>query len=283
MSISKNDEKAAHKILCIGGSTFNLGTVEKIKDALEKTKFLEEWAVIFVNHDYFKISDKQAENKINKDKIQHEWEGSNINFVDQIGNHAININTVYILPDPSKLPGELDFVPKQLDFVPKEDESNLPIIASKDWRYADCIEKNGQVILQVLDPQSSHDKSYDWCEKNLLDGGGNQRNLDTMPYIDKFMRELADVTTKIKGVKIAGLILCGLGGDGAYGLKAIKDKGGNTAVQNPGECSHPKREKTTRSMPDTAIAINKKPKHQKISIEGNSCVISLTEWLESIR
>jgi len=257
MSISNNDEKAAHKILCIGGSTFNTGTPTKIKDALVKTNFLQEWAVIFVNHDYFKISYKPEENKIIKNQRQNEWHEVRIKFVEQVGDHLIHTNNVYILPDPFKV-------------IPAEENED-------DWRYADCIEKNGQIMLQVLPPQSSYNKVDQWFKQNKLDAGNNER-LD-MPYIDKFMMELANVKTNITDLTIAGLILCGLGGDGAYGLKAIKDKGGETAVQNPGECSHcQKRE--TRSMPDTAI--KQDPTHQKISIEGSTNCISLTDWLKNI-
>ncbi|MCT7986401.1 hypothetical protein NG796_24325 [Laspinema sp. A4] len=263
MSISKNEGKAVQKILCIGGSTLNKGTIEKIKDALIETKFLQKWAVIFVNHDYFKISYKPAETQISKDKIQKESHGINIKFLEQVGDHLIHKNNVYILPDPSKV-------------LPAEENE-------EDWRSADCIEKNGQVMLQVLEPQSSFEKYDQWFENKRCDAGGKERSFDTMPYIDKFMKELADVTTKIKDVKIAGLILCGLGGDGAYGLKEIKNKGGATAVQNPGECLHPKRGKTTCSMPHTALTLDKNSPHQKISIKGNSEVMSLIQWLDSIR
>lgn len=269
MSISNNENKAAHKILCIGGSTFNTGTPEKIKDALVKTNFLQEWAVVFVNHLYFRLYNKQKY----KDKIHQDWQGVNINCVDEIGDHPININTVYILPDSW-------------------------CVQEEEFRDADCIEQNGQVILQVLQPQSSYQKTNQWWNQNPYDAGQNERIYT--PCIDKFMEELVDVKIKIKNLTIAGLILCGLDGDGAYGLKAIKDKGGKTAVQNPGECSrtkegintestvqnpgedsHPEEGINTRSMPD--IALDQEQKHQKISIEGESSIMSLTEWLQSIR
>ncbi|MCT7961705.1 chemotaxis protein CheB [Laspinema sp. D1] len=265
MSISKNKEKAAQKILCIGGSTLNEGTIEKIKDALIETDFLQEWAVIFVNHLYFKIEEIQEY----KNKIQQEWQGVNIDFVDQIGNHKININIVYILPDPSSVKDEEKMVKKE------------------EFRSADCIEQNGQVMLQVLQPQSSLDQLNQWWVKRLNDAGENQRPY--MPCIDKFMQELADVKTNIKNLTIAGLILCGRDGDGADGLKAIKNEGGKTAVQNPDECQGKSRlnintneypDKTTCSMPYTAL--DKEPKHQTISIEGNSNFTSLTDWLKEI-
>ncbi|MCT7953263.1 hypothetical protein NG798_26035, partial [Ancylothrix sp. C2] len=207
-------------------------------------------AIIFVNHLYFKLSEDKA--AICK-KIQNEWLGANVSFVDQIGHYSINTNTLYILPDPSS-------------------------VEEHEFMYADCLEQNGQVMLQVLQPQSWLKKLDQWWEQNESDAGNNERLY--MPCIDKIMMELADVKTKIKDLTIAGLILCGCDGDGAYGLKAIKNQGGETAVQNPKECKHDKRESS--SMPNTALDIDKEPKHKTILIEGNSDIISLTQWLKSI-
>ena len=75
----------------------------------------------------------------------------------------------------------------------------------------------------------------------------------------------------------AGLILCGKNGDGAYGLKAIKANGGETAVQMPNECRHSGAD----SMPNTALRIEKS--YNSVSLEDSHSPHSLTEWLRRIK
>jgi two-component system CheB/CheR fusion protein len=61
--------------------------------------------------------------------------------------------------------------------------------------------------------------------------------------VDLFFRTLADT----HGPHSAAVVLSGADGDGAIGLKRIKERGGLTIAQNPDECEH-------GSMPRTAIA-----------------------------
>ncbi|HZY16912.1 MAG TPA: PAS domain S-box protein [Ramlibacter sp.] len=61
--------------------------------------------------------------------------------------------------------------------------------------------------------------------------------------VDLFFRTLADS----HGPHGAAVVLSGADGDGAIGLKRIKERGGLTIAQDPGECEH-------GSMPRTAIA-----------------------------
>ncbi|MDJ0616744.1 MAG: hypothetical protein QNJ63_08360 [Calothrix sp. MO_192.B10] len=42
--------KPANKILCIGASTYNKRTPQSISQALKKTNFLDDWAVIWAVH-----------------------------------------------------------------------------------------------------------------------------------------------------------------------------------------------------------------------------------------
>jgi len=60
--------------------------------------------------------------------------------------------------------------------------------------------------------------------------------------VDLFFRSLADT----HGPHAAAIILSGADGDGALGIKRIKERGGLTIAQDPGEAEHP-------SMPRTAI------------------------------
>lgn len=61
--------------------------------------------------------------------------------------------------------------------------------------------------------------------------------------VDLFFRSLADT----HGPHAVAIVLSGADGDGAIGLKRIKERGGLTIAQDPGECEYP-------SMPQSAIA-----------------------------
>ena len=53
-----------------------------------------------------------------------------------------------------------------------------------------------------------------------------------MPSVDYAMESAA----KVYGHSTLGVLLTGLGSDGAKGLKAIKDAGGNTIAEDPSTC-----------------------------------------------
>jgi two-component system CheB/CheR fusion protein len=72
-------------------------------------------------------------------------------------------------------------------------------------------------------------------------------DLETQPgrrmAVDYFFRALADT----HGPHSAAIVLSGGDGDGAIGIKRIKERGGLTIAQDPNEAEH-------ASMPDSAIA-----------------------------
>lgn len=229
----------ANKILCIGGSTFNPRTPSKIRDALRKTNFLEEWAVFFVNHLYFKLN--QSKNKIQNDKniIMKEWSGINVVFIDSQQKYSIQKNCVYILPDSGM------YDPNHYLYAHFSINQNIPTI-------------------EIPTPQTSDQLLDTWISQNPNYACGNQRNIWYLPDIDKVMEDIANSYNELN--KIAGLIICGLDGDGADGLNKIKNSGGDTAAQLPDECCHPIRQKATSQMPKTAMNIN--PNHQIVSLEN---------------
>ncbi|MEO7336244.1 MAG: CheR family methyltransferase, partial [Caldimonas sp.] len=61
--------------------------------------------------------------------------------------------------------------------------------------------------------------------------------------VDLFLRTIADS----HGAHAAAIVLSGIDGDGAIGIKRIKERGGLTIAQDPGEAAH-------ASMPRSAIA-----------------------------
>lgn len=61
--------------------------------------------------------------------------------------------------------------------------------------------------------------------------------------VDLFFRSLADT----HGTHASAIVLSGVDGDGAAGIKRIKERGGLTIAQDPGEAHHP-------GMPQSAIA-----------------------------
>jgi two-component system, chemotaxis family, CheB/CheR fusion protein len=84
--------------------------------------------------------------------------------------------------------------------------------------------------------------------KHLLMADG-QLTLDSLPYeygmrtaVDIFFRTLAET----HGAHSTAIILSGLDGDGSVGIKRIKENGGLTVAQDPGEAEH-------RGMPRSAI------------------------------
>ncbi|OIP70950.1 MAG: hypothetical protein AUK48_13095 [Oscillatoriales cyanobacterium CG2_30_44_21] len=231
----------AKKILCIGGSTLNPDTLKYLREALIKTKFLEEWAIIFVNHLYFKTQIVE----ICKEKIRDDFEGLDIVFVYEKSKcpYTVEKGKIYIIPDSM---------------------SNL-----NQWIDVKFRCQEGIPILDVCPYDADIDNQtfgIHWL--TTLDAAGKQRNYQ--PCIDKMMIEVA----KYKLSKIAGIVLCGLDGDGAYGLQEIARCGGKIAVQDPTECFHPKKKDTTSSMPNTCLLTT--PNCRQISLES---VGSISKWL----
>jgi len=242
--------KPAKKILVIGGSTYNPCTPCKIRDALVASNFLEEWAVIFANHLYFKLYNPKISLNSYKFKIASEWSEINLGFIDKPDTQYIDVTTgyVYILPDSSG--GSL-----------------------LDWIYGNFKIYQELPIIEVLEPQTSFQEISTWLECNKTEALGRER--DYLPYVDKVMYEVANSHSYLD--KIAGLILCGKDGDGAYGLQAIKVNGGATAVQIPNEC----RYSGADSMPNTAQKIE--PSHDRVSLEDPHSPNTLTGWLRQIK
>ena len=85
--------------------------------------------------------------------------------------------------------------------------------------------------------------------KHLLSVDGHLKLISLEPErgkrvaVDVFFRTLADT----HGAHAAGIVLSGADGDGAIGLKRIKERGGLTVAQDPNEAEHD-------SMPRSAIA-----------------------------
>jgi two-component system chemotaxis response regulator CheB len=65
------------------------------------------------------------------------------------------------------------------------------------------------------------------------------------PSIDVFFNSLAEA----EGARVVGVLLTGMGRDGAQGLRHIKDKGGFTLAQDEQSC-------IVFGMPKAAIALN---------------------------
>lgn len=85
------------------------------------------------------------------------------------------------------------------------------------------------------------------------------------PSIDVFFETAADVY----GAEAVGVILSGANGDGARGLKAIKDRGGLAIAQKPETAAHP-------TMPQEAIRVAQP--QQVLSLEEiQNCICELNE------
>lgn len=228
----------ADKILCIGSSTHNKGTLIKIKEALVDTQFLESWAVIFACHRLFKLNNKNGDTF----KISQELKGLKVIFIDKPEICPIEQSYVYILPD-SYWMDELEQI------------------------HTRFTEQKGIPVIEATNSGKAKEEDDDWLEK--LTAMGDEGIY--LPCIDKIMTQLAHSQVS----KIAGLLLCGMGLDGANGLLEIHARSQLTAVQMPSECSHNSRDNTD-SMPKAALELHS---HQEVSLEYPSRTTPLTEWL----
>lgn len=246
------NNQPARKILVIGGSTYNPCTPCKIRDALVKTRFLEEWAVIFANHRYWQINDTNICRNAYEFKISKEFEGIKINLIDaRLTTHNIFTGHLYILPD------------------------SFPMVTTyATFSMCNCIPQIKVMEYELEDSESSLQQNEQNGNEVPIELGkdalGNDR--DYFPCIDRVMTEVASNYNRLES--IAGLIICGMEGDGAIGLQEIKSKGGKTAVQHPDECMH-------NSMPKASLKLDNS--HSVVYLEVLSTVITLTEWLSDIK
>ena len=180
------------KILCIGGSTLNLNTLKHLTEALIKTNFLKEWAIIFTNHLYFKTKNVEEYTE----KIGKDFKGLDIVFVYEKSKcpYTVEKGKIYIIPDSSDTDMCID--------VTFETQNEVSILK------VECTPNDELMDAYFKGLTGSH-----WMDKP--DASGKTRGYQ--PCIDKIMTEVA--TSRLS--KVAGIVLCGLDGDGAYGLQEI--------------------------------------------------------------
>lgn len=284
----------ARKIFVIGGSTYNEKTLEKIRQALIDSKFLDEWAVIIAIHKYLRLNDQQYSLTSFENKIKSELSSSNFNpkisLITKPGQIIVETGSIYVLPDPG-----MNINNRYVETSFMDDNAQLKICAersttfleeSKQWFLNNQFDASG--IKRIM---TAKDFLSFAPEKLPLINASNLSQLrvkasrvsptkvlyQDMPCIDKLMSEVAASKSQ---PKIAALLLCGLHGDGANGLKEIKNNGGDTAVQLPDECCHQTRINTS-SMPKTALEIE--PNHQRVTLEDKPDYLKLSDWLSSIK
>ncbi|MDB9322356.1 chemotaxis protein CheB [Nodularia spumigena CS-591/04] len=291
----------ARKILIIGGSTYNTNTPQKIRQAFIESKFLDEWAVIITIHQYLRLKDKN--HPLNKFIAERKSDFSlpgtfepQISLITFPKIAKVETGHIYILPDPG-LPIDRQYLyttfmgdSYQLKIctetsvkAQKEFEKclfNNPFDASNTKRQMtpqDILSEEWEKL--PIRYESEQDKFKAKSKASALTP--KERNevvYRDMPYIDKFMSEVAASESK---PKIAALLLCGLHGDGANGLKKIKNNGGHTAVQLPDECCHNQLGHSTSSMPKTALDIE--PSHKIVTLEDKPDYMKLSDWLTRIK
>jgi hypothetical protein len=246
---------------------------------------------------------------------------SDIICITQPGQIRVETGNIYVLPH--SLPEPLASLVENLQVSPKQKKiSPDKKYVLKVWPIDGCLETsfiddNDQLKIHAEGSINS-EKSQQWFLNNPYDASGIKRIMTAhdhlygdpktlpnrnesnkvfklklkdkppktvlyqdMPCIDKFMSEVAASTSQ---PTIAALLLCGLYGDGAKGLKEIKNKGGYTAVQFPDECCKKElKEKAnaTASMPATALQIENS--HEVITLEDKPDYPKLSEWLSKIK
>ena len=90
--------------------------------------------------------------------------------------------------------------------------------------------------------------------------------------VDLFFRSLADT----HGPHAAAVVLSGADGDGALGIKRIKERGGLTIAQDPEEAEHAEmpRASINTGMVDWVLAVSEMPKRLLV-YRDNECALKL--------
>ena len=90
--------------------------------------------------------------------------------------------------------------------------------------------------------------------------------------VDLFFRSLADT----HGAHATAVVLSGADGDGAVGLKRIKERGGLTIVQDPDEAEHPSMPRTSidTGMVDWVLQVKQMP-HRLLEYRRNELALRL--------
>lgn len=288
----------ARKILVIGGSTYNTNTPQKIRQAFIDSQFLDEWAVIITIHQYLRLKDKNnplakfiAENFSLPGTFEPQ-----ISLITVPRIVKVETGSIYVIPDPG-LPIDKQYL--YTSFM--GDSYQLKICAETSIKSQKEFEKyllnnpfDASITKRQMTPhdilseeweklpiryESEQAKSKAKFKANVLTPKERKEVMyRDMPCIDKFMSKVAVSKSTLK---IAALLLCGLHGDGANGLKEIKKTGGYTAVQLPDECCHKKLGNSTSSMPKTALDIE--DRHQIVTLEDTPNYTKLSDWLTTIK
>lgn len=245
-----------NKILCIGASTYNEGTPNKINNALIETNFLEEWSVIIAIHNYFRLYERNID-RIKQKILNEHFENSPVTLVDQVQDYIVKSGNIYIIPDS--------------------------MYCEEKHIYTKIKVKNKFIIIKSSESKNLMNETSQWIERRTSSNYSLLESFDdndyNLPCIDKIMTELSYT----KSQKIAGLILAGMGKDGAEGLTAIAKVGGRIAIQNPDECFAKRaNDKDTGSMPREAIKQVKQNQinYHLIKLNQQSLLVS---WLQSIK
>ena len=298
--------KPARKILVIGGSSYNENTLQKIGQALIDSNFMDEWAVIIAIHQLLRLKGEVLLQEGDDTTIKSRLSLSktlDLKIKCITSPQVVKVETgyIYVLPCP-----ELPIDEKYLYTSFLGSSYQLKICAETSRKaqkeFETWLLHNPFDAFNTKRRMTLHDQaSGEWenlpsvlSEENKLKEQNNaKKELETtpqetvvyqdMPCIDKFMSEVATSTSQ---PTIAGLLLCGLFGDGAKGLKEIKKKGGHTAVQYPGECCKKElKEKAnaTATMPNTALEIVEPNEHDIVTLEGTPDKTTLSQWLSDLK
>jgi uncharacterized protein YuzE len=252
-------------ILCIGASTYNPGTPQRIREALLEFNFLKgKWAAIIAIHRYLPLyKDDYAEWK----KYRYsEFQDLDVVIIDEVKEYQIMRGKIYILPD--SFSGLCDWHPP----YNCRPVYKINIISDNTT----CTQK---FVVSLFEQDENPFPNED--EKPRERKVGDYY----CPDIDEIMKQVA--SNKKENQKIAGIILAGKGIDGTLGLLKINEAGGKTAVQSPEECHNPNPKVyfSTREMPENALnhARTQGIQHSIISLEESPTVPSLSNWLSDLK
>lgn len=262
-------------VLCIGGSTLNPGCQPEIRNALESSGILENWAVIIAIHRYLLMYSQTREDIRNY--ISQVFDGLKLVLIEESGEYTVEPGHIYILPDSKfykKNPNDIDLINFKIQIFMKED--NLVI-------------KVSEVVIKMINESRSSEESVireeesaDENVSNLCAESQSISELEYLPHIDDVMTQTAQ---KNHG-QTAGLLLAGMEDDGAEGMLIIHQQGGVTAVQAPDNCIRPPKypDRDNGEMPRKAIdrANQTGFSHDIICLQEQGQESCLRQWLTTL-
>ncbi|MEG4917447.1 chemotaxis protein CheB [Microcoleus sp. B7-D4] len=272
-------------VLCIGGSTLNRDCQPGIIEDLKMSGiFKNNWAVIIAIHKYLLMYDqlslcnKTVFREKRRTDLCEAFAGLNFVLLEASGEYTVKPGDIYILPDSlyyKKNPDDDNLIYLKIQIFMKKD--NLVINVSEVVRK--MINSNSHFSEEsvIREEESAGESVSNSCAEDQ-----SIPDLEDLPHIDDVMTQIAHNNRE----QTAGLLLAGMGDDGAEGMLIIHQQGGVTAVQAPDNCIRPPEypDRDNGEMPRKAIDLANQTgfSHDIICLQEQGQESCLRQWLTTL-